>query len=97
MNLNNKKVLNWVIILTAIIGGILAIAIYQYHSLIASGLLGISIIYLRFFRGKLNTAGTLEDLVIRNDKINLLIDLLFSSFSTTLALNAIIRVFIFLL
>jgi hypothetical protein len=92
----NKNIYNSLLILFAIIGSASAIVIYQYQFIIANGLLGVSTIYLIFFRNAYNAQGTLEEILLRKNKIKPLLYVSFMAFVLTLSFRTIIRVFSFL-
>ncbi|MBL8090822.1 MAG: hypothetical protein JNJ43_10865 [Anaerolineales bacterium] len=91
--MNDKKIYNVFLFVFVGIGAVIGIVIYQYNSIIANSLLGISTIYILYFNDTSSVVrGTLEELIIRKDKIKVLFYASFRSFVLALSLNTIIKV-----
>ncbi len=95
MSLQSEK--NWFIVLIslfALLGGIAAYFIYQYQT-IAHGILGITVLYLMTSKTRpAANSGTIEDLLLRPKRLQLMLSMAFQIFIMLLAARVVYRMLV---
>ena len=92
-----KRLFIGLLVLFAVLGSILGIFIYRYQS-IAHGILGIAVICFTINKDFLKTSGTIEELLLRPSRMNVLFSvcvLSFLGFLSVMALYKMLDSFLF--